>query len=77
YHYSNEGEISWYDFALQIREVAGLQCEVNPVPSSGYPTPAKRPAFSLLDKSKISSAYKIKIPDWKESLSVCMKNLGV
>ncbi|MGZ5255909.1 MAG: dTDP-4-dehydrorhamnose reductase [Flavitalea sp.] len=77
YHYSNEGEISWYDFALQIREVAGLQCEVNPVPSSGYPTPAKRPAFSLLDKSKIKSAYNVEVPGWKESLSVCMKNLGV
>lgn len=77
YHYSNEGQISWFEFALQIRDAAGLQCEVNPVPSSGYPTPAKRPAFSLLDKTKIKSAYDINVPDWKESLVVCLKELGI
>ncbi len=77
YHYSNEGQISWYEFALQIRDSAGLQCEVNPVPSSGYPTPAKRPAFSLLDKTKVKSAYNITVPDWKKSLAVCLKELGI
>lgn len=77
YHYSNEGEISWYDFALQIRNAAGLQCEVNPVPSSGYPTPARRPSFSLLDKTRIKSAYHVDVPGWKESLAVCLKELGV
>lgn len=68
YHYSNEGEISWYDFAVAIKENNGLTCIINPIPSVAYPTPAARPSFSLLDKSKIKATFDIKIPDWKASL---------
>jgi dTDP-4-dehydrorhamnose reductase len=68
YNYSNEGEISWYDFALAIKELGGYTCEVNGIPSKAYPTPAKRPAFSLLDKTKIKTIYDVVIPDYKESL---------
>ncbi len=75
YNYSNEGRISWFDFATEIRKMAGLSCEVNPVPSSGYPTPAKRPSFSLLNKQKIISEYGVVVPGWKESLQVCLKKL--
>jgi dTDP-4-dehydrorhamnose reductase len=76
YHYSNKGRISWYDFAVAIKELAGLQCKINPIPSSQYPTPAKRPSFSLLDTQKIREVYNIHIPDWRESLSTCMARLA-
>jgi dTDP-4-dehydrorhamnose reductase len=72
YHYSNEGKISWFDFALAVKEFLASNCVVHPIPSSAFPTPAKRPSFSLLDKSKIKQTYHIQIPDWKESLSRCM-----
>ena len=75
YHYSNEGEISWFDFASDIKEIAGLNCEVNGIPGSSYPTPAERPAFSLLDKTKIKEVYGIKIPAYKESLKAMMAKL--
>lgn len=75
YHYSNEGEISWFDFALDIKEIGGLKCEVKGIPASDYPTPAKRPAFSLLDKTKIKSVYGIQIPNYKESLKIMMSKL--
>lgn len=75
YHYSNEGQISWYDFAVAIKELTGSACIVNPIPGSQYPTPAKRPHYSLLDKSLIRSIYGIKIPAWRDSLAVCMKRL--
>jgi dTDP-4-dehydrorhamnose reductase len=68
YNYSNEGEISWYEFALSIKELGGYSCNVGGIPSASYPTPAKRPAFSLLDKSKIKKVYSIDVPDYKESL---------
>ena len=68
YNYSNEGEISWYEFALSIKELGNYSCKVGGIPSSSYPTPAKRPEFSLLDKSKIMSVYKVEVPDYKESL---------
>mgnify|MGYP003609662188 CR=1 FL=1 len=68
YNYSNEGEISWYDFALSIKEFGGYDCKVGGIPSSSYPTPAKRPNFSLLNKTKIKSAYNLDIPNYKESL---------
>ncbi|WP_369765646.1 dTDP-4-dehydrorhamnose reductase [Flavobacterium sp. WC2429] len=73
YNYSNEGEISWYEFVLAIQEIGGYECDVKGIPSSSYPTPAKRPAFSLLDKSKIKTVYEIVVPDYKESLAVCLK----
>lgn len=68
YNYSNEGEISWYEFALNIKECGGYNCNVGAIPSASYPTPAKRPAFSLLDKSKIKKVYAVDIPNYKESL---------
>ncbi|EIA10208.1 dTDP-4-dehydrorhamnose reductase [Flavobacterium frigoris] len=72
YNYSNEGEISWYEFVLAIQEIGGYTCEVTGIPSSSYPTPAKRPAFSLLDKSKIKAIYGVVVPGYKESLRKCM-----
>ncbi len=69
YHYSNEGVTSWYDFAVAIFELAGIECRVNPIPSAAYPTPAVRPAFSVLDKTKIKQTFKIDIPHWRVSLS--------
>lgn len=68
YHYSNEGEISWYEFACAIRDIQGLDCQIQPIPTAQYPTPAKRPKYSLLDKSKIKRTFGVKVPDWKESL---------
>lgn len=75
YHYSNEGNINWFDFAIAIRDTAGLTCDINPVETSGYPTPAKRPAYSVMSKDKISKTYDIKIKNWKESLGRCIKLL--
>jgi len=68
YNYSNEGEISWYEFALSIKELGGYTCEVAGIPSASYPTPAKRPEFSLLNKQKIKTIYNLDVPDYKESL---------
>ncbi|WP_270089155.1 dTDP-4-dehydrorhamnose reductase [Sphingobacterium sp. SYP-B4668] len=75
YHYSNEGEISWYNFATAIKEIQGLNCTINPIPTSQYPTPAKRPKYSLLDKSKIKRTFNIKVPDWRDSLAVMLSKL--
>ena len=68
YHYSNEGEISWYDFAVAIRDIRSFDCKVTPIPTTAYPTPAKRPQCSLFDKAKIKAAYAVEVPDWKSSL---------
>lgn len=68
YNYSNEGEISWYEFALSIKELGGYNCKVGGIPSLLYPTPAKRPKFSLLDKKKIKETYNLQIPGYKKSL---------
>lgn len=68
YHYSNEGEISWYEFAVAIRDFRSFDCEVKPIPTSAYPTPARRPKYSLLDKSKIKRIFGVEVPDWKISL---------
>lgn len=75
YHYSNEGVISWYEFAVAIKELSGSVCKVNPIPTSQYPTPAKRPAYSVLDKTKIQSVFNLPIKDWKESLEICLSRL--
>ena len=75
YHYSNEGRISWYEFALAIRDLIGSTCEVHPIPTAQYPTPAKRPRFSLLDKSLISATYHLTIPEWRHSLVTCIEKL--
>ena len=68
YNYSNEGEVSWYEFALRIKEFGGYNCNVEGIPSVSYPTPAKRPEFSLLDKKKIKTIYNLDVPNYKESL---------
>ncbi|MBF4465664.1 dTDP-4-dehydrorhamnose reductase [Flavobacterium sp. LC2016-12] len=73
YNYSNEGEISWYEFALAIKELGSYRCEVNGILSFAYPTPAKRPKFSLLDKKKIKETYNLVVPDYKESLRKMLK----
>jgi dTDP-4-dehydrorhamnose reductase len=73
YHYSNGGQISWYEFALEIKRLTGSPCKIIPIPSSSYPTPAKRPSYSLMDKSKIKNDYGLTIPNWKESLAVCVE----
>jgi dTDP-4-dehydrorhamnose reductase len=73
FHYSNEGSCSWYDFACAIKQLAHLDIDLSPIPSSAYPTPAKRPKFSLLDKTKIKDALGIQVPHWRESLELCLK----
>ncbi len=75
YHYCNEGRISWYDFALAIKKMTGAGCTLHPVPALAYSTPAKRPAYSLLDTSKIRESYGVNIPRWEDSLRVCIANL--
>lgn len=74
-HYSNEGVASWYDFALAIHELAGIDCRVNPIETKDYPLPAKRPYYSLMSKEKISGRYGLSIPHWRESLKICLANL--
>ena len=75
YNYSNEGECSWFEFAQKIKEFSGSSIEINPVPTSAYPTKAKRPAYSLLDKSKIKEVYQLEIPAWEDSLKEELKHL--
>lgn len=72
YHYSNEGVCSWYDFAIAIFEIAGIECTVRPIESKDYPTPAERPPFSVLNKGKIKEDFGLVIPHWKESLRECL-----
>jgi dTDP-4-dehydrorhamnose reductase len=75
YHYSNEGETTWYAFAEEIKRITGSTCAVQPIPSSDFPTPAKRPAYSLMDKSKIIEDYGLQIPDWQASLALCIDEI--
>ncbi len=75
YHYSNTGSCSWYEFALRIKELKGLDLEIVPVTSDQYPLPAKRPPFSVLDKEKITKHFSISIPDWADSLEKCLQLL--
>lgn len=77
YNYSNEGEISWYDFAISIKEIGNYTCKVGGIPSTAYPTPAKRPNFSLLDKAKIKKIYNVEVPDYKESLKKMMLSTNI
>ena len=72
YHYCNAGVITWFEFASAIREIKQFNCKVNPIPTSGFPTPAKRPAYSALDTSGFRNAFNISIPDWKTSLEKCL-----
>jgi len=75
YHYSNEGVLSWYDFAKEIMKMAKLDCTINPIETKEYPTPATRPHYSLLNKTKIKEMFKIEIPYWKDSLSHCITKI--
>jgi dTDP-4-dehydrorhamnose reductase len=75
YHYSNEGVASWYDFAKAVFEISGTDIKVLPVASAAFVTKAKRPHYSVLDKTKIKSAFGIEIPYWRESLNICIHNL--
>jgi dTDP-4-dehydrorhamnose reductase len=75
YHYANEGIITWFDFANAIKEICGYTCQVNPIPSSSYPVPAKRPSYSILQTEKISKIKGVDIPFWKDSLETCINLL--
>ena len=72
YHYSNEGIISWFDFATAIVKAINSPCEVHPIPSSQFPTRAKRPAYSAMDKTKIKDTFHLTIPEWNESMERCL-----
>ncbi|MDR1706856.1 MAG: dTDP-4-dehydrorhamnose reductase [Prevotella sp.] len=75
YHYSNEGVTSWYDFTIAIHKYAGISCKVNPITTNQYPTKAKRPQYSVLDKAKIKSVFNLSIPNWEDSLNICITEL--
>jgi dTDP-4-dehydrorhamnose reductase len=72
YHYSNEGVASWYDFAVAVMELSNIHTRVLPIPTEAYPTPAKRPHYSLMDKAKIKSVFSLEIPHWRKSLTNCI-----
>ena len=76
FHFSNEGVCSWYDFAKAIFELKEIDIKVNPIVTKDYPTPAKRPHYSVLNKSKIKKEFNIEIPYWKESLEKCLKDIN-
>ena len=75
YHYSNEGVTSWYDFAISIMELGGENCKVKPIQTKDYPTLAKRPHFSVLNKTKIKKDFDIEIPYWRDSLKECVEKI--
>ncbi|MCL1610393.1 dTDP-4-dehydrorhamnose reductase [Marseilla massiliensis] len=77
YHFSNEGVCSWYDFTKKIAELAGnTNCDIQPCHSDEFPSPVTRPAYSVLDKTKIKQTFGLEIPYWTDSLKVCMRNMG-
>ncbi len=73
YHYSNEGTASWFDFAREIFDLNGINIELGAIPTEAYPAPAKRPKYSVLDKTKIKTTFHLQIPDWKTSLKSIKK----
>lgn len=75
YHYSNEGVITWFDFANAVKEIAGTNTEISPVSTAEFPTPAKRPAYSVFNKQKIQDSFGIKLKDWISSLAVCIQQI--
>ena len=75
YHYSNEGECNWYDFAKEIVNISGFQCTINPIKTQDYPTAATRPPNTIMSKDKISKEFGLKINSWNEALKICMKNI--
>ncbi len=76
YHFSNEGVCSWYDFTINIHQLMGIDCAVLPIESKEYPTAAPRPYYSVLNKTKIKTTYKIEIPYWRFSLEKCLRKLA-
>jgi len=76
YHFSNEGVASWYDFAVEIMNLGKVDCKIKPIETKDYPTPAKRPHFSVLNKSKIKKDFGIKIPYWRNTLATCISKLN-
>jgi dTDP-4-dehydrorhamnose reductase len=76
YNFSNEGQISWFEFALEIGRITASSCVVHPIPTSAYPTPAQRPLYSVMDKHKICKTYGLDLNNWKESLSKCVNELN-
>ena len=76
YHFSNEGVASWYDFACAVMELGKVNCKVKPIETKDYPTGAKRPHFSVLNKTKIKTDFEVKIPFWRDSLAVCISKLN-
>ena len=75
YHYTNDGIISWFDFASEIKKLSELSCTINPITTEEYPTPAKRPQYSVLDKTKIQQTFGVKLKDWKDSLQQCLNKM--
>jgi dTDP-4-dehydrorhamnose reductase len=75
YHYANEGVCSWYDFAKAIFDLSGLPVKVLPILSREYPTPASRPSYSVLDKTKFKETFGIEIPYWRDSLADCIREM--
>ena len=75
YNFSNEGIITWYEFAVAIKEIINCPCDVKPITTAEYPTPAKRPAYSVLDKTKIQETFDVKLKNWKESLAICIEKI--
>lgn len=73
YHYANAGITNWYEFAIAIKKLSGSACAVNPITTAAYPTAAKRPAYSVLDTSKITSTFQLAIPAWEDSLKSCLR----
>lgn len=76
YHFSNEGVCSWFDFAKVICELSGNTCDIQPCYSDEFPSPVKRPHFSVLDKSKLKKTFGVRVPYWTDSLKVCIKQLA-
>jgi dTDP-4-dehydrorhamnose reductase len=72
YHYANEGVASWYDFSRAVCEMAGVACVIQPIETKEYPTPARRPQYSVLNKSKIKKDFSLDIPYWRDSLKICI-----
>jgi dTDP-4-dehydrorhamnose reductase len=76
YNYSGEGVLSWYDFAKEIMKMAKIDCTINSLETFQYPTPASRPHYSILNKSKIKKDFNIIVPYWKDSLDECLREMG-
>lgn len=75
FHYSNEGVASWFDFTKAIFDIEDIDCDVQPILSAAYPTPARRPPFSLMDKTKFKETFGLRIPYWRDSVVACLYEL--